>query len=272
MRSVLPVLAMAVTLWSSHAYADEPKPNDGKSPAEQYAALDRGFETNQRESFETLNAAKTTLEKIGIVAKMSSSLNRYSERFLDLAKQHREDGAAVDALVWIVSHAAATPHALEALDQLRRDHLDSPKLAELCPHLLDTKPMEAMLRALMEKSPHREVRGQACFRLAELLANRAARKGGLLSGYARMFGRSGSTADPAEESEQLFHQVIDRYGDVKSGPATLGDRARGKIFALRNLAVGKVAPEIVGEDIDGRPFKLSDYRGKVVVLDFWGDW
>ena len=36
--------------------------------------------------------------------------------------------------------------------------------------------------------------------------------------------------------------------------------------------VGEPAPEIVGEDIDGKPFKLSDYRGKVVVLDFWGNW
>lgn len=38
------------------------------------------------------------------------------------------------------------------------------------------------------------------------------------------------------------------------------------------LEVGMVAPEIEGEDIDGQVFKLSDYRGKVVVLDFWGDW
>jgi len=36
--------------------------------------------------------------------------------------------------------------------------------------------------------------------------------------------------------------------------------------------VGMVAPEIEAEDIDGQVFKLSDYRGKVVVLDFWGDW
>jgi len=39
-----------------------------------------------------------------------------------------------------------------------------------------------------------------------------------------------------------------------------------------NLAIGKVAPEIEGKDVDGKKFKLSDYRGKVVVLDFWGDW
>ena len=39
-----------------------------------------------------------------------------------------------------------------------------------------------------------------------------------------------------------------------------------------SVAVGVAAPEIAGRDIDGVPFKLSDYRGKVVVLDFWGDW
>lgn len=32
------------------------------------------------------------------------------------------------------------------------------------------------------------------------------------------------------------------------------------------------APDIIGEDVDGKEFKLSDYRGKVVVLDFWGFW
>jgi peroxiredoxin len=28
----------------------------------------------------------------------------------------------------------------------------------------------------------------------------------------------------------------------------------------------------MGETIDGHQFKLSDYRGKVVVLDFYGFW
>ena len=38
------------------------------------------------------------------------------------------------------------------------------------------------------------------------------------------------------------------------------------------LKVGDPAPEIEGEDLDGKPMKLSDFQGKVVVLDFWGDW
>src|SRR5215212_8181026 len=38
------------------------------------------------------------------------------------------------------------------------------------------------------------------------------------------------------------------------------------------LNVGNEAPDIEAEDLDGETFKLSDYRGKVVMLDFWGDW
>jgi len=38
------------------------------------------------------------------------------------------------------------------------------------------------------------------------------------------------------------------------------------------LAIGQKAPEILGADVDGNEMKLSDYLGKVIVLDFWGDW
>jgi cytochrome oxidase Cu insertion factor (SCO1/SenC/PrrC family) len=50
--------------------------------------------------------------------------------------------------------------------------------------------------------------------------------------------------------------------------------AMGKKFSPSGggVAVGQVAPEIEGQDLDGQPFKLSDYRGKVVLLDFWGNW
>jgi peroxiredoxin len=38
------------------------------------------------------------------------------------------------------------------------------------------------------------------------------------------------------------------------------------------VPIGQVAPDIEGEDVDGVRFKLSDYRGKVVALVFWGTW
>jgi hypothetical protein len=51
-------------------------------------------------------------------------------------------------------------------------------------------------------------------------------------------------------------------------PVKKGPPANAKV----GLAVGNLAPEIQGEDADGNVFKLSDYRGKVVVLDFWATW
>jgi peroxiredoxin len=86
-------------------------------------------------------------------------------------------------------------------------------------------------------------------------------------------GRQGDDADRAnEEAEKYYQDVVEKYGDIKTSRGPLGDLARRELYELRNLRIGKPAPEIEGEDIDGKRLKLSDYRGKVVVLDFWGHW
>ena len=36
--------------------------------------------------------------------------------------------------------------------------------------------------------------------------------------------------------------------------------------------VGKPAPDFAGTDLDGKPVKLSDYRGHPLVLNFWASW
>jgi thiol-disulfide isomerase/thioredoxin len=71
----------------------------------------------------------------------------------------------------------------------------------------------------------------------------------------------------------ILQTVIDQYGEVKyKGRETYGEAAKSELFDLQRLQVGMVAPDIEGSDLDEIPFKLSDYRGKVVMLDFWGHW
>jgi len=65
---------------------------------------------------------------------------------------------------------------------------------------------------------------------------------------------------------------VKEFPDVPFRDETLGVFAERRLFAMRNLRVGAQAPDIAGKDMDGVAFKLSDNRGKVVVLDFWGFW
>jgi peroxiredoxin len=36
--------------------------------------------------------------------------------------------------------------------------------------------------------------------------------------------------------------------------------------------IGQAPPELEGKDLEGQPVSLTDYKGKVVLLDFWATW
>ena len=64
-----------------------------------------------------------------------------------------------------------------------------------------------------------------------------------------------------------------RYGKIRyDDDTTFGQAAEEAFYFLTTLSVGKEAPRIAGTDADGTLFRLPDYRGKVVMLRFWGDW
>jgi len=87
-------------------------------------------------------------------------------------------------------------------------------------------------------------------------------------GMPREFLNYLNTEIEPDEREQLVRLLK----SVDSNNDDLITRAKRELNAIENLAIGKLAPEIEGTDFDGTKFKLSDYRGRVVLLDFWGDW
>jgi len=139
------------------------------------------------------------------------------------------------------------------------------RLSQLCQRIAQTGSVggENLLRALM-KDERNEVAGVACLALGESLKSRA---------EALPEAKAKEAEKIRKESEEAFDRAIAKYADVKLPfRGTVGDKAKGELFELRFLSVGKVAPEIEGEDPDSKKFKLTEYRGKVVMLDFWGHW
>ncbi|SOD12748.1 TlpA disulfide reductase family protein [Pedobacter xixiisoli] len=45
-----------------------------------------------------------------------------------------------------------------------------------------------------------------------------------------------------------------------------------KVSRLKAVQVGQIAPDFTIPSIDGKEVKLTDYRGKYVLLDFWASW
>jgi thiol-disulfide isomerase/thioredoxin len=209
-----------------------------------------------------------------------------------LARQHPGESVAFEALAWTIEYTRDTPAAEQALRVLRRDCLTVKRLGEVCsvaifsPHY---DAAEQLLREALKNSPHRGVRGQACLALAEFLTAEAGRARfaqrqrtpEAVQQLEKTFGRAEAqrrrSADPAAleaEAMRLYERVVADFADVwlARSSQSLGAQARGALDEKRMLAVGCTAPDIEGEDLEGKPLRLSDHRGKVVVLTFWATW
>jgi len=137
------------------------------------------------------------------------------------------------------------------------------RIAQLCQALSYStdEVSETLMRTLLEKDSRREVQGLASLTLALVLKRRLE--------MTPTIGEAAASQARAE-CEKLLRRASDEFGDVKVAVGgTVGGKAQVELDDLLHLSVGQVAPEIEGEDQDGKRFKLSDYRGKVVLLDFW---
>jgi hypothetical protein len=239
------------------AKGEPPKQEPPQSAAEQYEALVKEYNAAQQEYTKAARAATTDEERQKVYQEKYPQPQKFAARFLKIAQDNPKDPAAVDALVWVCSRVPSGSESEKAADILMRDHLQSDKLGGAIGFLGRSPAGEKHLRTILEKSPHHSVQGMACYNLAQNLKSRANR---------------GGNEEMSKEAETLFERVAKDFADVKLGNRTLGAVAEGELFEVRNLSVGKVAPEIEAEDIDGVKFKLSDYRGKVVMIDFWGHW
>ena len=149
-------------------------------------------------------------------------------------------------------------------------------------YAMPSQQVEDRLNLLVEESPHDAVKAAATFYLAKYLTK--------LEGMQKTVQKDDIVARRFEDDtlsyiksfepqsqvvEMMYQTLIADYADMKPSERsrkTYKEMAESALYEINYLSIGKMAPDIEGEDMDGIEFKLSDYRGKVVVLDFWGDW
>lgn len=263
MRVLVAALALAVWLPAGHAADPPAKP---KTPAEQLAALKAEADKEEGVLKKDYRSAADDAARKKVIERYKALVKRIATACLELADKNPKDSAAMEALLWVLSNQApggTSPEVNRALDLLARDHSQGEELPHLLPALANiaSPKVEALLRAVLEKNPKREAQAAACLTLAQYLKNQA--------------GEPAHKADAerlTSEAEKYFALAVEKYGDVRIGRQSVADSAKGELFELQHLMVGKTAPEIEGKDADGKSFKLSDYKGKVVVLDFWARW
>ena len=295
LRTILvPILALVFFAgWASAQVETSDRPSaggqdrqaggDSAAGMEKIKALEARIAAAREEYGRRYQAAETAEEKRRAYDEAYPKPVDYADAFLAIANAHAGTEAARDALIWTVKNVREREPQTRALDLLVRDFVADKAVGGICRGLRYAMHAGAgqALKTIVAKSPHDEVKGQARYALAirvkrqEGLAKRlqADPDDRMVVAYEKSYGKSVveylRSKPPAEilaEAEKMLQGVVDDYD------GSLAESASSDLFEIRNLGIGKVAPDIEGEDIEGITFKLSDYRGKVVVIDFWGDW
>ena len=159
-------------------------------------------------------------------------------------------------LLYLASREESQAWMFDRVSDLMITHyLESESLKNFCTraHYMGDSPANVkLLRSIFADSPHLDVKASSGYALAKVL---------------------GSSKDTREEGLELLKKIGSDFGDVVYYRDTVyGDKVKGDLFEMEHLQIGCVAPEIIGKEVFGNLMQLSSFRGKVVLLDFWGDW
>lgn len=180
----------------------------------------------------------------------------YLDKALALGRRARGSSTADRAYAWSVQMAYQTQDSgaiVQAIEGMIANNPNSKELKQSMPFIgFGVKPVETAVKLLSRieyYSSEQETKAQA------------------LRMRAGLFYDEYSGDGDVDRAKDILQRTVDKYPGTEAA-----NRAKNTLFALDNLGIGKVAPDFNAVDENGVSYKLSDYRGKVVVVDFWGFW
>ncbi len=234
----------------------KPAVEKSKDREKQFRSLQADYQKAVPEVQKAFNEAKSNQEREAILGKLN---NDFGPRILKLVEEDPKDKLSLEMLVFAIR---ALPNVdSKAFDLLAENWAkdESVNTKYLCQFLLAQPQSRAkkLLQTVLDENNNKDIQGYACFGLARMAAEQA----------------SEGNKKAAEDAEKYYERISKDFADVKLGEkTTLGEQAKGPLFEIRHLAIGKTPPNVESRNLDGEKVQLKDYKGKVVVLDMWATW
>ena len=262
--------ALSLSAGLIFAYAQDKKP--AEQPADARAAkleaAKKKFDATLKELTDRLQKAEPA-DRRALQAEIREEAMLMAGKVLKIAEENPKDDTAFDAAAYVLQTAGrygvsgADVEKLVAL--VAEHHATNAKVKDfLIPAMRMGPTGEKLLKAVGERAADKETKGTALF----------------LRGYALA-----QTIDDEEDEKKLaalVKEAVDLMTEAKKlapaaklGAGTIESFATKEIeglSAVTSLGVGKPAPEVESLLLDGKKVKLSDYKGKVVLLDIWATW
>jgi thiol-disulfide isomerase/thioredoxin len=233
-------------------------------------SLRNEFKKLQDDVIQEYKDAKSPEEAQKLIPKIQKNLlklprEEYAKKAIALSKTMQPaDQGSFDSLVFamsMVSRGNNKEIMKEAVDMIVKDHSKNPKMISVLGFISSTPDGASVLEKIATKTDDRNLAGLAWYAITENLQKEAGDVG------------PKQAEELNKRTEMIYEKLAKDYADVSMGRGTIGDTIKAALFELQNLSVGKVAPEVLCLNIDGdKEDKLSNYKGKVVVLDIWATW
>ena len=245
-----------LSAWSEPASALSGTSTESPAAGDLQALIER-YNAERSAIFTRMSAAETAEEKAEIYA--SADRMSFIEGFQEISFNEAGTDTAAEAFVWIVRLGKEfhPKEAKEAAGLLLEVHPDSQVLTQLVDELrypgeLGVEYSGKLLRKVRKIAKRKDVQANATFALANHLM--------------------GGHWDEAKNAAGMTEARALLVGLQSNMDATVVHNAERALYEVDNLQIGMIAPDFEASDADGNAFKLSDYRGKVTVIDYWGFW
>jgi len=232
MKRFLGGLCALVLVFPLVVRGDDSKEENKKTPEQAFQAL-------MGEIVKEFRAAEGG-EKLKVLSEGADKLFKFAE-------QNPKSPAALQALGVILSMPLPTAKdgvKAKAVERLKKDHVTSKAIGQLMRQLSGSDPATLdLLQAILDKNPEKKIKAEAL-------------KGLIKARESALVDAKGDKADEIrKEIDSLRVRIKNEFDGL-----------------IKDLFIGAKMPELESKDLDDKKVKLSDLKGKVVVLDCWATW